>query len=100
MNWEYVQEGTGNFLRILSDDRETFADEMFSYQDIQGFLPLEIRCINGKKEAFYDITGKIFQQQNNRAPQPYQRGNVIRYKTNSRIAKTAIDLSNYKCSVI
>ena len=59
MNWEYVQEGTGNFLRILSDDRETFADEMFSYQDIQGFLPLEIRCINGKKEAFYDITGKI-----------------------------------------
>ena len=59
MNWEYVQEGTGNFLRILSDDRETFADEMFSYQDIQGFLPLEIRRINGKKEAFYDITGKI-----------------------------------------
>ncbi len=45
----------------------------------------------------YDIKGKNFQQQNNRSPQPYQRGNVIRYKTNSRIAKTAIDLSNYKC---
>jgi hypothetical protein len=45
----------------------------------------------------YDITGRKFQQQNNRSPQPYQRGNVVRYKTNSRIAKTAIDLSNYKC---
>lgn len=45
----------------------------------------------------YDITGFKFQQQNNRPPQPYQRGNVTRYKTNSRIAKTAIDLSEYKC---
>jgi hypothetical protein len=45
----------------------------------------------------YDINGRKFQQQNNRSPQPYQRGNITRYKTNSRIAKTAIDLSNYKC---
>ena len=45
----------------------------------------------------YDINSPKFKQQNNRTPQPYNKGNVIRFKTNSRIAKTALDLSNYKC---
>lgn len=45
----------------------------------------------------YDINSEKFRIQNNREPVPYQRGNTTRYKTNSRIAKTAIDISNYEC---
>lgn len=59
MNAEYVQEGAGNFLRMISEEKENFADEMFLHQEIPGFLPMEIRKINGKKEILYNVTGKI-----------------------------------------
>lgn len=59
MNWELTQEGIGNYLKVASEEREDFADELFSYREIPGFLPLEIRRINGRKEAFYDITGAV-----------------------------------------
>lgn len=45
----------------------------------------------------YDIAGEKFKTQNNRIPISYKKGNIIRYKTNARIAKTALDLNNYKC---
>lgn len=45
----------------------------------------------------YDINSEKFKIQNNREPISFQRGNTIRYKTNSRISKTAINISNYKC---
>lgn len=45
----------------------------------------------------YDISSEKFKLQNNRHPAPYKRGNTIRYKTNARISKTALDLANYTC---
>jgi hypothetical protein len=59
MNWDMVQEGAGNYLKITAEGRDAFADKLFSYQEIAGFLPLEIRRINGNKEYYYEITGKI-----------------------------------------
>lgn len=59
MEWEIVQEGGGNCLKTVCDGRTDFADSIFFYQDVPGFLPFETRLINGKKESFYDITGKI-----------------------------------------
>lgn len=47
----------------------------------------------------YDLASPKFFQQNNRQPIPYKRGNVIRYKTNARIAKTALDIANYQCLI-
>lgn len=59
MEWEVVQEGGGSYLKTVCEGRAEYADEIFSFQDIPGFLPFETRQINGKKESFYDITGKI-----------------------------------------
>lgn len=59
MDREIVKDGSGNYLKISGDTRETYSDRVFFYQEIQGFLPLEIRWINGKKEYFYDISGKL-----------------------------------------
>lgn len=59
MEWEIVQEGGGSFLKTVCEERDNFADGIFFYQDVPGFLPFETRLINGKKESFYDITGKI-----------------------------------------
>lgn len=59
MESELVQEGTGNYLKMVSSMSDEYADRLFSYQEIPGFLPLEIRRINGQKEMFYDVTGKV-----------------------------------------
>lgn len=59
MNREIIKDGTGNYLKISGDDRENYSDRIFSFQEIQGFLPLEVRWINGKKEYIYDISGKM-----------------------------------------
>ena len=45
----------------------------------------------------YDINSEKLKKQNDRTPVPYKKGNVIRYKTNARISKTALDLANYVC---
>lgn len=55
MNREIIKDGTGNYLKISGDDRENYSDRIFSFQEIQGFLPLEVRWINGKKEYIYDM---------------------------------------------
>lgn len=47
----------------------------------------------------YDITNPKFYAQNNRKPVPIRRGNIIRYKTNPRIAKTALSIANYTCLI-
>lgn len=59
MERELWQDGTGNFLRIRGEGEENFADGIFTYQDIPGFLPMELTRINGQKEYVYDISGKI-----------------------------------------
>ena len=47
----------------------------------------------------YDIASQKFYKQNNRLPETFKRGNTIRYKTNARIAKTALHLANYTCEI-
>ena len=49
------------------------------------------------KSYVYDTNSAKFLQQNNREPQAYRNGNTIKFKVNSRIAKTALDLLDYKC---
>ena len=45
----------------------------------------------------YNTNSDRFKSQNNRTPIPYTSGSTRKYKTNARIAKTAIDIQNYKC---
>lgn len=45
----------------------------------------------------YDINSKKFKEQNNRMPISYRTKNGVKYKTNPRIAKTALQLANFKC---
>lgn len=45
----------------------------------------------------YDINSERFIKQNNRIPVSYKTKTGIKYKTNPRIAKTALQLSGYKC---
>lgn len=59
MEQEFWQDGTGNYLKIKGEGPESVADRMFMYQNITGFLPMEIRWINGEKEYVYDTSGKI-----------------------------------------
>ena len=59
MDREILQDGTGNYLRISGGGTGEFSDRIFSCQDIRGFLPLEVRRINGEKEYIYDISGKL-----------------------------------------
>ena len=59
MKSEIWQDGTGNYLKILGGEMDDFSERIFSYQDIRGFLPMEVRRINGEKELFYPISGKI-----------------------------------------
>lgn len=45
----------------------------------------------------YDISSDKFIKQNNRIPIPYKSGTTIKYKTNARISKTALNIANYTC---
>lgn len=59
MKQELIQDGVGNYLKITGDREETISDKIFSFQEIPGFLPLEIRRINGERECIYDISGRV-----------------------------------------
>ena len=59
MEQEVWTDGTGNYLKIRGEGEETLADRMFRYQDISGFLPMELIRIDGQKDYIYDISGKI-----------------------------------------
>lgn len=45
----------------------------------------------------YDINSRKFKDQNNRIPISYKTKYGVRYKTNPRIAKTALQLAKFKC---
>lgn len=45
----------------------------------------------------YDINSDKFKLQNNRIPKPYKKGSLLKYKTNARISKTALDIAGYVC---
>lgn len=47
----------------------------------------------------YDITSDKFNKQNNRVPVSYKTKTGVKYKTNPRISKTALQLAEYKCQV-
>ena len=73
-------------------------DDLNDYSDEENLINIDVQ----KQERIlisyvYDTNSTKFIEQNNRKPIPYKKGNTTRYKTNSRIAKTAIDLSEYKC---
>lgn len=59
MDWEIVQEGGGICLKTASAEGTEYTEEIFLYQDLPGFLSFENRLVNGSRESFYDITGKI-----------------------------------------
>ncbi len=59
MQCEVVQDGTGNYLKIRGAEEEVISDRMFLYQEIPGFLPMELRRINGQKEYVFNISGRI-----------------------------------------
>lgn len=46
----------------------------------------------------YDINSDAFIKANTRIPEPVKTGNQFKYKTNSRISKTALQLSNFTCA--
>lgn len=56
---QIIQEASGNFIKIEPEGNKTRGEKIFSYGEIPGFLPLEVRCINGEKEYYYPITGKV-----------------------------------------
>lgn len=47
----------------------------------------------------YDIKSDKFYRQNNRVPVSYKTKTGVKYKTNPRISKTALQLAGYKCQV-
>lgn len=59
MKYEYVQDGLVNYVRLTGVVQSEIAEQIFTYQDIPGFLPLEIRRVNGEKEYWYDVSGQI-----------------------------------------
>lgn len=60
IEWERIDDGKGNYLKLMQQEGDySFADKIFSYEEITGFLPMEIRRIHGEKEAYYNVTGKI-----------------------------------------
>ena len=59
MQCEVIQDGTGNYLKVRGAEREVISDRMFLYQEIPGFLPMELRRINGEKEYVFNISGRL-----------------------------------------
>ena len=59
MEHQFLQDGTGNYLKIKGVGKETLSDRIFSFQEVKGFLPMEIHWINGQKEAVYNISGRV-----------------------------------------
>lgn len=59
MEKEIIQEALGTYLRLSGTGGETVGDRMFLYQNIPGFLSMEVTWINGQKYYVYDISGKI-----------------------------------------
>lgn len=47
----------------------------------------------------YDITSDKFKKQNNRLPVSYKTPKGVKYKTNPRISKTALQIAGYQCLV-
>lgn len=59
MEREIIQEGMKDYLKLAGHGVETVGDRMFYYQQIPGFLPMEVAWVNGQKQYVYDISGKI-----------------------------------------
>lgn len=77
----------------LKEDIEVDIDDM----DLSATLVTDVDQDKVITSFAYDVNSEKFKKQNNRTPVPYTRGNTIRYKTNARISKTALDIANYVC---
>lgn len=93
-----IYNKTPDFILTLKETDETNEDNDVSTNYIK-----DINDIDQQKiiNAFiYDITSLKFQKQNEREPESYKtRTGNTKYKTNSRIAKTALNLQDYKCAI-
>ena len=78
LNEELVEESDINLINELGDNAE-------QKRIISSFA--------------YDITSDKFKRQNERTPVSYNTKTGVRYKTNPRIAKTALQLANFKCEI-
>ena len=47
----------------------------------------------------YDTSSNAFSKANNRVPNPVKTKSGIKYTTNSRIAKTALQMADFKCAI-
>lgn len=56
---ERIDDGKENYVKLVQPDGCDFADRIFSYEEIPGFLSMEIRKRHGCREAYYNVTGKI-----------------------------------------
>ncbi|MDD4187650.1 MAG: hypothetical protein PHX04_02665 [Bacilli bacterium] len=79
----------------LREDIQVDEDERFNDNTIINELS-QNRIVSS---FTYDINSERFKKQNNRNPVSYKVGNILKYKTNARISKTAISLAEYKCSI-
>lgn len=69
-------------------------DELYGLETEENFEEVRKKVISS---VVYDITSEKFYKQNNRNPEPYNTKAGISYKTNPRIAKTALHMMEFKC---
>jgi predicted HNH restriction endonuclease len=91
-----------NKLSIYNKEPEivyTLKDELdLSKEDILKEETIEDIAKTQVISAFcYNINSDKFKRQNNRIPVPYKTKYGIKYKTNPRISKTALQLVNFNC---
>lgn len=59
MQKELIQDGMGNYMKITGVEMGVVPERIFACQDVIGFLPSEVRRVNGEKEYWYDTSGRI-----------------------------------------
>lgn len=103
---KYVLENYGdkiNKLSIYNSEPEviyTLKDEL-DFSEEENLEEEAIDTIERKQVVssfVYNINSDKFKRQNNRTPVQYKtKSSGVRYKTNPRISKTALQLSNFRC---
>ena len=58
-NIEFVRGDQKNFIRLKVDDEtlRSYEFQMFTHNQIKGFLPFQKRTQNGKTYLYYDVSG-------------------------------------------
>lgn len=59
MEYQRIQKGSEIYISMKPKTGKMRTEKLFSYEEMPGFLPLEVRLVNGEKEYCYPISGKI-----------------------------------------